>query len=456
MRKILILIVTFVTAAPFTSINAQAPTDYFVSSAEGLTCSEVLPDNSVIALFFNVATLGVESVERGSSINLPLRVSNSNAFAIQNVTVHVRLFRTGDDAGQIISPQLYASQVVQKDLALAGGETKELEHSFVVPSALSQGTYSLSTYVETQQRFSLSGTAAYELAGNQNVEFSITEGEASGAIIDRALTQVNGVNYTSSASATAATSLSTVINGIDSTLISVVVKNVAGSGPTVGTFTWDVFSGNQPNPAALIDSQELSIKLFPGTHTQVPYQLLNPAPVDYTVVGTLRTTDDPEQSILISLGEAQTDAPGLAVFDPLDFATFTNNESSTDLLFCYTPAKLLQYQNPGLSFLVVGPTGVIGEYAVDLNDITHSPTSLADTFSFPSTPGAYEIEVSLLDSGAVVATSSLLYTHESPVAEGVPSDKNNNTTLLVLGMILLGLLILGLFLSRRSFTKLEN
>lgn len=466
MSKILILLLTIFTAVPFTSTNAQEPNTFFVSSQESLTCEDVLPNNSVPAIVFNASTLDLSNVERNSSVDIPLRVSNNNSFPVQNVNVHLSLFKVADSENLEIPPQLYLTQLVNENLTLEAGEVFESSHPFTIPASVTNGTYRFSTYVDSNQRFSLSGTSALEINPAAFLEFTISEGQPAGAIIDRNSVQVNGIEYIFSDTDGSATASSIVTNGVEMTQISVITKHVSDSNPTSGTFTWEEFIGSQPNHLALAGSQTTNIELIPGTQSVARYQLLNPLPTDYTVVGTFSTENSPDQTIVISFSEGETDSEGETaltgpvITDPIDFATFAKsaaNENSTDLLFCYTPANLLQYQNPSLNLSVSDTAGVIGEYSVDLSD-TYSLVSQADRFSFPSAPGEYTVEVSWLESDTVVSTSTLQYFNEPPETQVTAEAEAGeyNSTILVVGIILLGLLIFGLLLSRRSFTKLDN
>jgi hypothetical protein len=457
MSKIIILLLTIITVVPVASTSAQEPTNLFTSSTEDLLCSDVLPGNSVVASFFNTSKVDTQDIKRSDSLQLPIRVSNSNTFPVQDLTTHLRLFKITDSQGQMITPQLYATKVINKGTNLESDESLELNHTFTVPAYLTNGTYRLSTHVESYQRFTVSGTKAYQTFSTEPIEFTISEGQPYGAIIDRDSVQINDTAYTFSNNAISATTSSTITNGIDTTSISVVVKNVSGAGATIGTFTWEVFIGDQPNPLTRVNSQNVPIKLVPGTQTNVPFQLLNPLPIEYTVVGTLNTKNSNEQSVIISFSEDDSVIARSPVVDPLDFATFTSSareENSTDMLFCYTPTKILQYQNPQLSFSVANTAGVIGEYSVDLSELPYSPTSIVDRFSFPSAPGAYTVDVTLMDSDVIVSTSTLHYLNESPTIE---SSKGIHTgILLATGVGLFGLFIFGLLLYRRSLTKLEN
>lgn len=458
MSKILILLLTIFTVVPVTS--AQEPSNFFVSSADNLLCSDVLPSNSVVAPFVNVAALNLEDVQRNDNVNLPIRVTNSNPFPIQNINVHLRLFKVANNDNQPIAPQLHTTQVINEDLTLAGGESLEFNHSITIPTNLTNGVYHYSTYVESNQRFPLSGTSAYQTNLSQDLAFTLAEGQPYGSIIDRASVQVNNTDYTFSGERVSVTGSSTLAEITKPTPITVTVKNVSGSGPTIGTFSWKIFMGNQPNPVTLIDAQEVPIKLVPGTQTEVKYELTNPKPMDYTVVGTLNTKNNSNQTVVLSFNEDGSVIARPTTVDPIDFSTFVRNshdENSTELLFCYTPEKILQYENPKLEFTVAGTAGEIGEYVLDLSDAPYSRTSMADRFSFPTAPGSYTVDVTLSSADTVVSTSTVQYVHESAETQITPTEnKNNSTALAVVAGLLFGLLIFGLLFYRRSFTKLEN
>ncbi|MHB0865891.1 MAG: hypothetical protein ACYC1Y_03265 [Minisyncoccota bacterium] len=286
------------TAVATTSISSSAPSTPPPSLYETSTAT---PKPAGLSSCFDYYRFGsvqasvspsLSSVAQGSAIAFTGTVNNQNNYPIVDATVYVKIFhdRTGN-IKNVNGPDVVDWFPAVAHVTLKANESKPISFTWQVPYDADPGSYKAAMYVDSSDRFELSGLVFTDDVTGSMEPFSVVGNTSGDTHFDKAGVMVNDTPfYFAAYPPTIASTTKTVT-------VSARVMNTSGT-PYAGTLSWKLYYWDQLQSSHLIKESSAALNLNAHSTTTLSYAITDTSHAVYYLVGTLTSSASGAKSVI--------------------------------------------------------------------------------------------------------------------------------------------------------------
>jgi len=244
----------------------------------------------------------LESASQGAPLSFEGTITNDNPYPVADVAVWVKVFRVRSAEKDVNGPDVLAWVPVAEKLHLKAGEVRPLTFVWEIPPDAEPGTYQLATYVNSFDRFELSGLSFTDDIVGSKIEFQVV-GEATGAVrFDKASVTVNEQPFYFA-------SFPPIIPPMTPTVpVEATVLNTTNT-PFKGTVHWKLYYWDQLSERTLLSETTEELKIHPQASTTLSYLINDSEHTVYYLVGEITSAHGAESIIGVRFGRVDVAEP---------------------------------------------------------------------------------------------------------------------------------------------------
>ncbi|MHB1162920.1 MAG: hypothetical protein ACYCZZ_00090 [Minisyncoccota bacterium] len=234
----------------------------------------------------------LSQVAQGSALSFTGTVNNQNNYPIVDATVYVKIFhdRTGN-VKNVNGPDVVDWFPAVAHITLKANESKPISFIWQVPYDADPGSYKAAMYVDSSDRFELSGLVFTDDVTGSMEPFSVVGNTSGDTHFDKAGVTVNDTPfYFAAFPPTIASTTKTVT-------VSARVMNTSGT-PYAGTLSWKLYYWDQLQSSHLIKESSAALNLNAHSTTTLSYAITDTSHAVYYLVGTLTSSASGAKSVI--------------------------------------------------------------------------------------------------------------------------------------------------------------